>query len=184
MRDNADFVGPCRTPDWQQNRQGGRLPAQFDWWQIWIRLRTPRDRPISQIQCRCLNSLRSVMPPNQYPSAERCTNQDAGRYCKQRAFSPKLIRFLKLRKISVARTARAEVIQPLLRFRERHPMRRHAFQDVGGRASDAFGIRKLCEQTPAQRMQDALFFLRGIWLVAQRSSPRIRLNPKRARNHI
>src|SRR5579872_4171742 len=93
----------------------------------------------------------------------------------------KLIGFLKLREIPIARAARTKVIEPFFRFRERHPMRRHAFQNLGRRASDAFGIRKLCEQTPAQRMQDALFFLRGIWLVTQRSSPRIRLNPKRLR---
>ena len=71
------------------------------------------------------------------------------------------------------------MIEPLLRFRERHPMRRHAFQDLGRRASDTFGIRELLEQTSAQRIQDALFVFRGIWLLAQRSSPRIRLNPKR-----
>jgi hypothetical protein len=64
---------------------------------------------------------------------------------------------LELRKIAVARAAGSQVIEPLLRFGEWYFMRGDSLENIRARAPRALRIRKLLEQTTAQRIHDALF---------------------------
>ena len=59
------------------------------------------------------------------------------------------------------------MIEPLLRLREVHFMRGDSFQNFGARTPNTVRIRKVLEQTAAQRSQDALFLSLGICLCVQ-----------------
>jgi hypothetical protein len=83
----------------------------------------------------------------QHPTGNTRCNQYAGGYRKQRALSPKFVRFSVSRKVAVAWAARAEVIEPLLRLYEWHPARCDSFKHVSARASSTLRIWKLFEQT-------------------------------------
>jgi len=54
------------------------------------------------------------------------------------------------------------MIEPLLRLREVHFMRGDSFQNFGAWAPNTVRIRKVSEQTPPKRSQDALFLSLGI----------------------
>jgi len=74
---------------------------------------------------------------------------------------------LELQEITIAGAARAEVIEPLVRLRERHCTRGDSSENVSARAPDAVRIRKLLEQTTIQHIQDALLVALGISLSIQ-----------------
>src|SRR5438128_1708140 len=78
---------------------------------------------------------------------------------------------LELRKIAVARAAGSQVIEPLLRFGEWHFMRGDSLENVRARAPGAVRVRKLFEQTTAQRIQDAHFVSLRISLYVQTCLP-------------
>src|SRR5439155_963451 len=59
------------------------------------------------------------------------------------------------------------MIEPLLRLREVHFMRGDSFQNFGAWTPNTVRIRKILEQTAAQRSQDALFLSLGICLCVQ-----------------
>ena len=117
------------------------------------------------------------------PNRRRSDNQDAGGDRKQRSRSTELVCFSELRKVLIAWAAGAEVIEPFLGFRERHRSRRDSLENVRARTSAALRIRKLFEQTSAQRIQDALFVSRGISLFVQACLP-LRTLPTTARIYI
>ncbi len=59
------------------------------------------------------------------------------------------------------------MIEPLLRLGEVHFMRGDSFQNFGAWTPNTVRIRKILEQTAAQRSQDALFLSLGICLCVQ-----------------
>jgi hypothetical protein len=59
------------------------------------------------------------------------------------------------------------MIEPLLRLREVHFMRGDSFQNFGAWTPNTVRIRKVLEQTAAQRSQDALLLFLGICLCVQ-----------------
>jgi hypothetical protein len=59
------------------------------------------------------------------------------------------------------------MIEPLLRLREVHFMRGDSFQNFGAWTPKTVRIRKVLEQTAAERSQDALFLSLGICLCVQ-----------------
>jgi len=59
------------------------------------------------------------------------------------------------------------MIGPLLRLGEVHFMRGDSFQNFGARTPNTVRIRKVLEQTAAQRSQNALFLSLGICLCVQ-----------------
>jgi len=84
----------------------------------------------------------------QHPTSNTRCNQYAGGYRKQRALSPEFVRFSESRKVAVAWAARAEVIEPFLRFCERHPTRCDSLKHFSAGASGALRVWKVFEQTP------------------------------------
>ena len=62
-----------------------------------------------------------------------------------------------MRKIAVARAAGSQVIEPPFCFGEWHLVGCDFLEDIRARAPGAFRVRKLLEQTTAQRIQNALF---------------------------
>ena len=107
----------------------------------------------------------------QHPTSNTRCNQYAGGYRKQRALSPEFVRFSESRKVAVAWAARAEVIQPLLGFAQRHLSRRDSLEHIWARTPRTLRIRKLFEQTSAQCIQDAPFLSRRISLYVQTCLP-------------
>ena len=63
------------------------------------------------------------------------------------------------------------MIEPLLRLRELHFMRRDSLQNFSARAPNTVRIRKVPEQAAPQRSQDAPFIFLGICLCVQDSLP-------------
>jgi len=59
------------------------------------------------------------------------------------------------------------MIEPLLRLREVHLVSGDSLQNFSAWAPNTVRIRKVSEQTPPQRSQDALFFSLGICLCVQ-----------------
>lgn len=59
------------------------------------------------------------------------------------------------------------MIEPFLRFRERHLVRGDLIENVRAGAAASLRIRKLVEQTTPQHLEKALFLPRGVRFVAQ-----------------
>jgi len=142
---HADIILALAAAHRKINLQPRDLVTDFEWLCFRIWLDAASDRPISQVQHSRLSNLGFVVPLNQRPATNRCGDQDAGCDGKQSALATKLIRFLKLRKITITRTARSQVIEPRLSLDEGHRMKRDALQDVRVRASDALGIREFTQ---------------------------------------
>ena len=117
------------------------------------------------------------------PPGNTGDNQNACGYRQQRALSTEFVDLLELRKIAIAWAARTEVIEPFLSFREPHRSRRDPLENVSAGTSASLRIRKLFEQTTAQRIQDALFVSRGISLFVQACLP-LRTLPTTPRIYI
>ncbi len=90
------------------------------------------------------------MPSNQDPTGNAYSYQDASGNGKQSLPSLNFADFSQLREIPVAWTARAEMIEPFLRFRERHCSGSDSLENVRAGALATLRIGKLLEQTPAQ----------------------------------
>lgn len=59
------------------------------------------------------------------------------------------------------------MVEPLLHLREVHFMRGDSLQNSGAWTPNTVRIRKVLDQTAAQRSQDALFVSLGTWLCVQ-----------------
>src|SRR5436190_13430582 len=103
----------------------------------------------------------------QDPTGDSNSNQDARGNGQERSRASALVGSLELRKIAVARAAGSQVIEPLLRFGEWYFMRGDSLENIRARAPGALRIRKLLEQTTAQRIHDALFIPIGVSLSVQ-----------------
>ena len=124
---------------------------------------------VSQIDDHSPCNLQVVLPTNNSPGRDGSNNQHARGDREYHSRSTTTIVLSNLRQISIAWTARTEVIEPFLRFRERHRSRRDSLENVRPRTPAPLRIWKLFEQTSAQRIQDALFVSRGISLFVQAS---------------
>lgn len=135
----------------------------------WIWFSTSGDRAISQIQYCSLSHQRFVMPLQQNPTRDTNNNQNARRDCKQCALLPEFLGFSEFGKISIAGTARTQMIEPLFRFVKWHRSRCDSPQNVRAWTSAAFGIWELLEQTTAKCIQEPLFLSRRISFCVQPS---------------
>src|SRR5215469_11108321 len=77
------------------------------------------------------------------------------------------MRLLESLEIGVARAARAEVIEPLFRFRKGHLVDSDSLKNVDTRAPDTLRVRELLEQTTAKHIEDAPLISPGICLGVQ-----------------
>src|SRR6266567_6361082 len=135
----------------------------------WIWFSASGDRAIPQIQYCCLSHQSFAMPLQQNPAGDTSNNQNARCDCKQCAPLPEFLDFSEFGKISIAGTARTEMIEPLFRFVEWHRSRCDSLQNVRAWTSAAFGIWKLLEQTTAKCVQEPLFLFRRISFCVQPS---------------
>lgn len=71
-------------------------------------------------------------------------------------------------KICVAGTTGSQMVEPVLRLRERHLVTGNSFENVGRRAPRALGIGKFLAQTSTQHLKKALFVTLGILHRAQK----------------
>jgi hypothetical protein len=126
-----------------------------------------RNRPIPQVERGSFSHQRFLLFRKKCPTCEAGDNQYARGDGEDRSGAPASILSLERRKISVTRAAGPQVIEPLLRFRERRLMGSDFLEHVGPWTPGTAGIRKLLEQASAQGTEDAPFVLRGISLCVQ-----------------
>src|ERR1700693_3050801 len=70
------------------------------------------------------------MSLQQEPSTDRSSNQDARSDCKHLALPRGFLSSAEFREVAIAGTAGTEVIEPPVRFIERHRSRRNSLQNV------------------------------------------------------
>jgi hypothetical protein len=102
------------------------------------------------------------MSLQQEPTTDTGNNQDICSDRKQRALPPRFVSSTEFREVAIAGAAGTEVIEPPVRFIERHRSRPNSLQNVRAWTSAAFGIWKLLEQTTAKCIQKPLFLPRRI----------------------
>src|SRR6266581_8987804 len=107
----------------------------------------------------------------QEPTSDPRSNQYARGDSKQRTPLANFVSPSELRKVAIAWAAGAEVIEPLLRFREWHRSRRDSLENVRAGTPVTLRIWKLFEQTSAQCIEDAPFVSHGISLYVQSCLP-------------
>lgn len=166
-RDNANIIRTFAAAQGEIDIPllGGTI--DLDWRLCWIRLCAARYRAIPQVQYCDLSVQVLGMPPEQRPTGNARDNQNARRDRKESALPAELVDLSELRKVAITWAARAKVIEPLLRLRERHRSRRDSLKNVRAGTPGALRIREFPEQTTAQRIQDALFILLRVSLRVQ-----------------
>src|ERR1700676_3301710 len=97
------------------------------------------------------------MPLQQDPTGDTSNNQNARCDCEQCAFFAEFMGSSEFRKVTIARAARPEMIEPLFRLVERHRSRSDSLQNVRAGTPATFGIWELFEQTTAKCVQESLF---------------------------
>src|ERR1700682_695477 len=103
-----------------------------------------------------------VVTPQEEPTGDTRSNQNARCDCKQCALFAEFMGFSEFRKVAIAGAARTEMIEPLCSLVEWHRSRRDSLQNVLARTPAASGIWKLPDQTTAKCVQESLFVSRGI----------------------
>jgi len=124
-------------------------PTKFQWLLARSGLTTTRDGPIPQIQYGRLGNEAFVSLVEQSPAEDSDRQQDAG--CSgEPSLSPLPFEcFSESLKIGVTRAAGSQMVEPLIRFRERHLVRGNFLEDIGPWAADTLGVREILEQTTA-----------------------------------
>jgi hypothetical protein len=107
------------------------------------------------------------MSLRQEPTTDTGSNQNARSDCQRRALPRGFVSSTEFREVAIAGTAGTEVIEPPVRFIERHRSRRNSLQNVHAWTPATLGIRKLLEQTTAKCVQKPLFFSRRISVCVQ-----------------
>jgi len=110
-----------------------------------IRLCASGYRAIPQIQDGRLRCQILVPITEQSPACDSGHEKNAGSDGKQGPSAATLMRLSELGEITVARAAGAQVIEPLLGFRERHLVQGDFLENAGTWAPDSLGIWELLE---------------------------------------
>jgi len=124
-------------------------PTNFQWLLARSGLTTTRDGPIPQIQYGRLTNDAFVSLVEQSPAEDSHRQQNAG--CSgEPSLSPLPFEcFSESLEIGVTRAAGSQMVEPLLRFRERHVVRGNFLENVGSWAAYTLGVREILEQTTA-----------------------------------
>jgi hypothetical protein len=133
----------------------------------WIGLATSRNGPISQVQDSSLSDYWALLSEEQSPTRDTANDQNARGNGEELSRPLAFEAGLKLRKISVARAAGSQMIEPLFRLGEWHFMGSDPPQNIRARAAATLRIWKLLKQAAPQRIQDASFVSLGIPLCVQ-----------------
>jgi len=124
-------------------------PTKLQWLLARSGLTTTRDGPIPQIQHGRLSHEAFVSLVEQSPAEDSDRQQNAG--CSGEPSLPPLPFecFSESLEIGVTRAAGSQMVEPLLRFRERHVVRGNVLENVGSWAAYTLGVREILEQTTA-----------------------------------
>src|SRR5207245_87350 len=122
-RGNTHIVETLATPEWEVNLQMSGVPLNLQRYLSWTCFRSPRHRPISQIDYGACNLL--IVLAQHRPARQPNHNQNTRREREDHSRPALAILRLKFQEIAVARTASGQMVQIGLGLRQRHPVPRN-----------------------------------------------------------